>query len=120
MEKEHKCSYCNCHFQNGEYVSKLDGRKGFYHITTRLLDENPVSCLMAAVSNGQLGFGRRNNYLYYKKKLYNLLVIDMLPNFQQLQVDFNDNKNGDKLIGNLEGLVNKSFFSRILSRIFDN
>lgn len=114
---EYKCRHCNIYFQDGEYVSKKNSDKWLYHTNIRYLDIHPTTCLEAVFMNS-LGRKSKTNYLYYQGKLYNLLAIDMLSNFEELSVDFNDNKNGERLIGNLEGLINKNFFSRILSKIF--
>ena len=60
--------------------------------------------------SSQLSFAFGNNYLYYQEKLYDFSAIDKLSKSKQLRVDFNENQNGDRLIGNLEGLT-KGFFS---------
>ena len=99
------CRYCKSNFKDGDFVAcDIQGR--LFHSIVRHLDREPKSCLDANVINEdyQDGIIMKNAEVYYNGRLYNYNEINKLSDAYELTLDFNDSNNGDKLVGNLEGL----------------
>lgn len=121
--KQLSCRYCKKNFENGEFVAISPPDK-FYHTIIRHLEKEPMTCLIAqmysredevlleifnkftrqeAVLSGYIG-------VHYNRGLYHY---DKINKLQNLAIKFNDNKNGDKIIGDLEQLSSmKPFFPK--------
>ena len=112
------CRYCKKNFENGDFVAISPPDK-LYHTIIRHLKKEPITCLIAqmhskedevllkifnrftrqeAVLSGYIG-------VYYNCKLYHYDEINKSQNASKLNIDFNDNKDGDKIVGNLEHLL---------------
>lgn len=99
------CSGCKKEFKDGELVAVSDNEG--YHTIIRELYSIPIDCSMKAAMDGPVIFNRN---VYYQGKFYNLNAIDSLRNVNDLILDFNDERTGDIIKGNLEGLIKKKRF----------
>ena len=102
------CKYCESSFRDGDFVA-YEAQDRLFHTIIRRLDQEPMSCLLANVMYGdrQNGMSFGNVGVHYNGRLYSQDEIGKLQNASELTVDFNDDNNGDKLVGDLEGIAKR-------------
>jgi hypothetical protein len=108
----YKCATCNNNFENGELVAVSS--KGIpYHWLPpkdkkdieRIKAKYIIECSKSAFLNNQLDVFQPS--VYYNGEFYHIRDLEKLPNRHKLKILLNKHKNGEIILGNLEGLVKK-------------